>query len=265
MTDLVQLLLAQCSQKFTLSQKARAADLRLALTHAPHFIGFTELGDNDDLATTRRVLEAEGYRFYGDITWSCGVGVREDVVHVDAGYRAVHGPAARVQGKGGYRARGIIWARGMVDGREDLDTWFGEFHSVTWAGGTPDRVANRAAMARAVAEELTANGLGPRLAFAAGDTNEADEEGAYRPQAKTLHEAGLVTCWDELGKYPSTSDGGRRAIDWLIRRQGDTRTRFTGVKVVNQPHVDHHLILGTVEVRPLKPKPCPTCGQTLPS
>lgn len=257
-----EVLLSHTSLKWTKSQRSRRRAVLAALAHQPHFNGFTELGDDNDLATAAAAVEEAGYLFVGDRAWEGAIAVRPDVTDLTFWAVQAHGPGR--EGRRKWRARDVVCARGLV--APDVDLTVAEFHSVTWTGGSPERRAAREAMARTTADQLTSSGVGRRLAVAMGDSNEADAPGAEKPQAKIFDEAGVTSVWDDLGKYPPTMDDHtkRGPIDWVLRRKADRRLTFTNVEVVDQRDSDHHQILvhALVRVREPEPEPhvCPVKG-----
>lgn len=261
----VDVLFAHQPTKFVLPQPSRRRAVQMALRNEPLFCGYTELGDNDDMMTAKQAVMDKGYRPIMDKAWEPGIAVREDVEIITSGATLVHGGSGNVPGKGGgYRPRHIVWARGMLNGDEDLDFWFGEFHSITFHDGS--RQDLRRLMAKTVAQEMNHYGLGRTIAIGVGDGNEADVEGHRAPQAEILKQAGITTIWDELGTWPDTFDSRSvRAIDWFLTRDADLRFSWVDATVTDAPDSDHHLIeaVGRVKKRDPKPVPvshaCPLC------
>jgi hypothetical protein len=244
-----QLLLASASQRFSASSAQLVTSLRFALDHDPLFCGFTELGIDSDMRTARKTVESAGYHFVGDTRADCGVAVHPSVTLLSEGYQHVHGGHLVANRNDRWYARGITWARGLVDDDEQLDVTFGEFHTITYRSGSKARKYVRELMAKRVAELLNENSRGGRLAFAVGDTNEDDDPGSKGAQASIWNRAGLVSLWDEVQQYPATIPGAHvKTIDWLLRPTHDKRAKPSDFKVVNVPGVDHHLVLATYDV-----------------
>lgn len=112
------------------------------------------------------------------------------------------------------------------------------------------------------------------ISFVAGDVNmgdiagvdDRDPDGIY----SRLREAGFVTCWDDLGKYPDTHGVGHGTpIDIICRFERDLRVHFVGAEVGSRRHSDHQWVRARYDIDPLPvpepPKPvrhdCPDCGK----
>jgi len=84
------------------------------------------------------------------------------------------------------------------------------------------------------------------LSFVDADTNTNDEK------RNVWHSPSLVTCWDEVGKYPGTIEGGAKFTIDVISRLKASRAEFTGAQRVGDAvfrlNADHQLIQAKVQI-----------------
>jgi hypothetical protein len=172
--------------------------------------------------------------------WSYIHGAGEWVI-VDTRWGRVthHGWDKVIDSGSGHSARGLVWV--TVDaGLGDLVA-VAVTHLLTAKSSEDEPNAND--RLRAAALEW-ADDHGP-LAFVNADTNTDD---ATR---NVWGSAGLVTCWDELGKWPATiTTGAHNTIDVISRVAGDA-CGFT--RAAAHPDLglygDHVLIDAVIETR----------------
>lgn len=98
-------------------------------------------------------------------------------------------------------------------------------------------------LARAISKRLHKQAKGGRKSFYGGDQNMVD---SYED---TFFGGPIVSCWDELNKYPNTGHGN---IDVIARAKRDGKVRCVGAKAFTDKqvflHTDHYLIEATYEV-----------------
>lgn len=101
-------------------------------------------------------------------------------------------------------------------------------------------------MAAEISAKARELGKGAALCFYGGDQNIVDKFN------DTFFGGPLVSCWDELKKWPNTGHGN---IDVIARFKGDKRVKFTRARAFNDKalplHTDHFLIEADILVTPI--------------
>jgi hypothetical protein len=256
--------LQQASLTWRDSDREARTDIRAALARNAHLIGWTEVYADVDILT-EECRRAGYHRPVWGPTKSgkteTAIAVREDLQLLDHGSILVNPADSGTPPHGGHSARYATWVQAEC---EDEEVFLAEAHWVTRRG--EGRTAKRRRMSRTLADLATEHGQGRSLAFIAGDTNDPDQpnndgSAVYEP----LERAGLVTCWDEAGRYPPThiGKGSDPTIDIIASLEADARVRF--VRAETHPGSGQHRFvsafyeIATRGQGPVK-HACPTCG-----
>lgn len=105
------------------------------------------------------------------------------------------------------------------------------------------------------------------VVFVTGDVNLGDQRGPGQDPDDVyskFYRAGLVTCWDDAGKYPDTHGKGGKPIDLIARYYNDTRVQFVKAEVGPLRHSDHQKITAEYSILDLPTikssfHNCPSC------
>lgn len=108
-----------------------------------------------------------------------------------------------------------------------------------------ERVSGNRKLARRFGRRLMHMARGKRLSFFGSDVNIA---GSPETPDQTLI-PGMVTCWEEVGKWPGTGHGN---IDVVARPLKDTRVECVSARVYRDNalflHMDHFLVEAEYEI-----------------
>ena len=209
------------------------------------FIGMTEVGNVENPKVQpllREAAEHHGYRLYLPGGYGEAIAVRQDA-GLNIRRHGYKGPFVKGRARQ-YPARGCRWV--TVD-----HVLYGRVTYIVWhanpADNEPARRATNLVINRNVAALARRKGKGTRLVFASADTNvdDATDKGAGS-STKPLYDAGLVSCWDALGKHPGTD--GSRTIDVIYHSEKDARVRVTAAHRFPLAGSDHHAIEATYSV-----------------
>lgn len=101
-------------------------------------------------------------------------------------------------------------------------------------------------MAKEIGAKARELGKGKALCFYGGDQNIVDQRN------DTFFNEPLVTCWDELKKWPNTGHGN---IDVIARYKHDGRVKFVKASAFTDKqfflHSDHYLVEAVVQITPI--------------
>lgn len=261
MTNTIHIL--QSSGSWRDTNKQALSDFRKAFSRAPHLVGFTEV--YSDINRLKRAAREAGYGvYYGDkYKVETAIAVREDIPVIDFESQRVHKGQKGEPPSGGHSARNATWVLTDFFGDE---VFFVEGHWVT--GKTVDRKTKRRLMSVTLAGLMREWGRGDALAFGAGDTNEDDRKNnagseVYEP----LEEAGIKSCWDDLGIYPPTHIGkSRSTIDMIFRSLADRRVSLQRAQRWERDFSDHYDVSAWYDLAEKRKRPvvhdCPMCNLT---
>lgn len=219
-------------------------DVDTMLAMRPHYATMTEVGARrDDLAD---ILRDSGYRpAYGQhrecaylYDYEGGVRLCGDVDSIKAHDK---GP--------GYPSRSLLRARFDVEG-EDVVAFAG--HWLAHLADSPARVRDHNRMTTIAVREMKRAARGKTIVTLGCDANEADKPGSREDSplgnmATQFRKGGITTCWDEVGKHPTTF-GNRPPIDLIATVDADTRVSIQSVVAVNV-RGDHDLIGAIARVK----------------
>jgi hypothetical protein len=208
-------------------------------------------GRNNLLAALRAAAPGHGYRIVTRQRQDCWIAVSRNLGRLthaafDPVVEQVHKPARL----GGHGPRGIFRASITPhDGRYGLIR-VGVSHWLTKAAD-PGQHGN-ALLDRSIGVWAKRAGGGNALAFYMGDTNHNDRA------VDVFAGAPLTTCWDELGKWPTTEPsrpGGRGpTLDVIASYDRDKRVRCASAKALTDTDLqlfsDHYTIRATYAIEP---------------
>lgn len=210
----------------------RAAFRRLAREHG--YVAFTATGNDGGVAIKKTLLERD---------WRTGL------------VRVIRRTGREMGSTRPFGRKGITWAGAVLRRIGYVDV--GTVHMLT-GGRRPGRVSQHGKanhyrinqrFARVIGRWADKHGKGNRIAFVTGDTNIVDRiQDVFLGQAPNL-----ITCWDEVGKWPNTGHGN---IDVIARRKNDGRVECIHARAFTDKQrpfgSDHFLIEATYRIRHLK-------------
>lgn len=236
------------SQQYSDTNVQHTADIEKLFARGADWITGTEAGagSGNMTAELERVALATGYRFHRhDSTW---IAVRRDLGKlVSKGFVPVLKGSHEIKDVSGhYGPRGIPWIKIDIPGTGIVTLGVshyltkGRTRSQTPPGPNNHFDLNEKYQA-AVEKWATEHGAGTALVFWGADTNQIDRITDVAP--------GLVTCWDELKKWPNTGHGN---IDVIARGAGDTRSKFVRARVLDDSalfmNTDHFVLEAWVDI-----------------
>lgn len=251
--------LQQASMQGQDPDKQIKSDLTAVLNRGADVVGITEIASTQR-AMIQAVCSGLGY-------WPClppsgsrgetGVLVRlrEGVKVLASGSEKISDGKPGPASSGGYAPRFITWV--LLDWHGERVTVF-EGHWVTGFDRSPTRAELHEQMTRAMAAAVDKAGKGAAVSFFMGDTNidERTDQGKNPSKPHAIFaEEGLLTCWDELGKYPPTH--GKRTIDVIGSRDGDQRVSCTDARIWPKLHSDHRQVSAYYDIAEQRQKPPP--------
>lgn len=235
--------LMQASMQHTDRRKHQREDIRDALQALPDAVGFTELN-----GYMRRFLKKEckrrGYFFTSNGTVGIAVHPSHRIVDVSGvlvlpGFRSP-------SGKGSYRARPIVEVTFQTPECNIITVH--EAHWITDGPGNRRRTGHRREQSREMVERVRLHGMGRRLSFYMGDTNEDEVERKEREVQNTMERGDLVSIYDALNKWPNTH--GRKTIDVIGHYEHDGRVKPESVTAHRRGHSDHRRVSAFYSIRP---------------
>lgn len=201
------------SLQFSDNPTQQRHDIRQMFLHGADIITWTEASpDNANYRLVKEIGPRHDYTVHAAGA-GVGVAVKKSVGRVlRRGFIKV-APGVKHQ----YSNRGISWVEIDVPWQKE-SVFVGAVHYVT-KGRVPRDGArywiNRR-MAKAIGAFARKNGKGRRLVFISGDFNILDNK------QDVFFGEPLTTCWDELGKHPSTGHGN---IDAIASYDADGRVK----------------------------------------
>lgn len=230
--DWPQLHLQQASRQFSDRLSRQAEDLDVILSRQAHVTGFTETGTHELAKLVRRKATEHGMRFVDGKGDGC-FAVRRDLQVLDRGSVFVNPGETGKPGRA-HGPRYVVWVK---LGWRDEVVFVNEAHWLTGSALGPTRRRMHVDMTKAVVNNVKAQARGRRLAFWMGDTN-IDEQGRRSWYDPLIEDGRLLSCWDEVGKYPPTHEKVRRTIDIVGSYDPDRRVRL--VRVDLHPDREQH-------------------------
>lgn len=210
------------------------------------FIGLTEIGTTENrwMQTFLRTEAAQhGYRLFLPGGYGEGIAVRASLGRVTG--HAVTRPFVTHRA-GQYPDRAARWVTVEIPG-------LGRVCYVVWHTNPHDTDthmhATNLTINRGVGALVRRKGQGQRVVFGSADTNVDDDGDALRASTRPLRDAGLVSCWDESGKHPSTL--GDRTVDVIYRYRPDQRVTLVEAHALPKRNSDHTPVIATYNVRRL--------------
>jgi hypothetical protein len=200
----------------------------------------TEASDSGNASILGAAADDAGFwKFiHADGEW---VAVDKSVASVnDHGYIPVIPGQSGSASSGGHSPRGIVWVTfTFKSGGPKVSV--GVCHFLTQQSMDAQGATNKP-LQDAALNFCADKGSGGNLAFINGDVNMNDETKNVWGTSK------IVTCWDELRKWPATHEGSPGTIDVISRYDPDGGT-FTKGAVIGDDTVnlatDHRLIQAT--------------------
>lgn len=193
----------------------------------------TEAGTDPTASLIKQAAsDKEFYCYIAGDGWVC-IDKRWATKKVNTGWHKV------VDSGSGHSARGVTWMT--------VDTPYGQvsvaaMHLLTAKSSEQEPNANGRLQDAAVS---WAKDHGP-LSFIGADVNANDET------KNVWGSKDVTTCWDELGKWPDTHEGGPDATIDVFTRLTSGSATFTAAKVLPdadlQLNADHKLIEGTIKI-----------------
>lgn len=222
-----------------LSKEGFEDDLREALLDGCDVLSMTEVGARRE--EIRDIAPGLGYRpvFFRH---------REMVLlyHHDAGVRLLDKGEQQSHRAGrDFPARSIVFGQFAWEGER---VWMHAAHWLAHLADSRARVAAHNRMTSHMVDLVRLHGRGRDLSFFGGDTNEDDkprEDRALGNMHTQFRRGGLVTCWDEERRYPSTFRG--RTLDVVGGYRADNSVELLRSKVRKQ-RADHDRVWGEFEV-----------------
>lgn len=207
---------------------------------APDFIGFTELGAEQETRIIRARCRGTGYTFHKRGSVALAIHPKHEIVEL-GGVDVLDGLRAA---RGSHQPRTIVEATVITP--EGNVVTVHEAHWITDGGRNLRRSAKRRAQSEAMVERVALHGRGRRLSFWMGDTNEDEERGEHEVQ-EPLTEGRCVSIFDALDTYPSTH--GKRTIDVIGHYERDGRVSPESVEVGEKRHSDHRTVDAVYSIR----------------
>lgn len=217
----------------TLKQKKTSVEVMFSL--GSNVVTWTEAGDNNDLyALVQEVGEKYGYDVWAHPNGD-GVAVHRKFGKIlekgyDPGAPAIKG-----------NPRGIAWVTVQV-GKETMT--FGSVHYFALSRVKNYRRwrAGNKKIAAAAGSFVERAGEGRKLVFLNGDFNMDDRK------VDVFFGGPLLTCWDELDKYPGTH--GKRTIDAVASFVKDVRVECISAKtIIIDDFLDHKTVLAKYRIK----------------
>lgn len=169
---------------------------------------------------------------------------------VDRGFEPVLA-AKRVSPRlGGHQPRGIYWVE--VESGDFGTVVVAIGHWLTKRPDTAERRAENRAYTDAFEDLLKRKGKGMAIGFLMGDTNDEDDKNEARGSTQDQLDDDFETCWDDVGRWPATNEGGT-TIDVIARRHADRRVKSAHWAVSwGNPFKDHGDTLARYRVKVLR-------------
>lgn len=227
------------------SRRQQAEDIDRVLWLGYDWVTFTEIAK--DRAALRRIAKQRGYRVHAPGRTDTAIAIKKSIIK--GGWRTGMIPVITKTGKqlGSTRPfgpKGLAWVsfKHKATGRRIAVS---ASHYLT-GGRVPGKRSIHGRVnhyllnlqiARTIGAWARTHGKGRRLAFYQGDQNIVDRV------ADTFFGQPLISCWDELEKWPNTGHGN---IDVIARYKRDTKVKVILARAHNDTqvplHSDHFLI-----------------------
>lgn len=250
----MKLKIAHASLQFSDTAPNKETDVRKIFAQDYDLITGTEAGPgayntSDEL---RDFATSYGYKLSITDRYDTWVAVKRELIQSGSwkeGSKFALWRSSRVQppppGRWGDKA--IVWAQFFS---KEANCWIamGSVHYLTHGGTTPKyKVWADKTYANTIGEWTERFGRARRVAFMNGDFNLRDD------RYDVFYGHPLTTCWDELGKYPSTGHG---TIDAIASFNRDVRVTCLRARAYPDGefflHTDHYLIDATYEINPAR-------------
>ena len=251
MTEIIRL--AQSSMQFSDGARGIDRDTRMAFDTDADFIAFSEAGPSSYVrqaingqALRRDYFLTKGYP--GDVM--IAVHPKHKVLQEE--YTKVLDARSGFP-KGNYRERGIMAVQVRTPGGniiwDHTAHWVTAFRLDTKPGVESDREEKHRKQTLAMIDHVRRHGAGIDIAFWQGDTNvdEGKDKGADKDAPHHLFtKNGLISIFDDVGKYPSTHHGPRGStLDIIGRYANDRRVAPAGFMVDDNRSSDHFLVVAS--------------------
>lgn len=208
----------------------------------------TEAGDSSNAKILKDAADTAGFWCYVHDSGEWVAFDKSWGSHQDHGWKGplVPGQSGSAS-SGGHSPRGIAWV--TVNPKDPNLPWvsLGSVHFLTQNSidAGPPGTSNKPLQDGAL-EWCQAKGSDGKIAFINGDVNMNDK-------AKNVWSTDqIVTCWDELGKWPDTHEGGPTSTIDVISRYKPDGAKFTSAQAVPDSEAnlssDHKLIQAKVKV-----------------